>query len=149
MLLRQLEYLVALAREKHFARGGRGLLRLAAFAVRGDPQAGARAGRADRAARPALRGGLPPEGERVLEWAHKVLAEREALQQELSQMRGGLAGTLRIGAIPTALTATSLPTTPGGPDRAGGGCTRAAWGATRAPGNSPGPACCCGSVRRT
>jgi DNA-binding transcriptional LysR family regulator len=52
--------------------------------------------------------GLTPEGERVLLWAHRILAETAALRQDLSSMRSGLTGTLRLAAIPTALTATSL-----------------------------------------
>jgi DNA-binding transcriptional LysR family regulator len=48
----------------------------------------------------------------VLLWAHRILAERDALEHELSAMRGGLTGTLRLGVIPTALTAASLLTTP-------------------------------------
>src|ERR1700754_3432876 len=56
--------------------------------------------------------GLTPEGELVLSWAHRILAERDALLQALSAMRGGVTGTLRLGAIPTALTAPSLLTTP-------------------------------------
>jgi DNA-binding transcriptional LysR family regulator len=111
MLLRQLEYLVALAREKHFARAA-----AACYVSQPSLSAAIRKLEHELDVPIVRRGrrfeGLTPEGERVLEWAHRVLAEREALQQELSQMRGGLAGTLRIGAIPTALTATSLLTTP-------------------------------------
>lgn len=111
MLLRQLEYLAALAKERHFAR----------------------AAEACKVSQPALSAGLrrleveldvqivrrgrrfesfTPEGERVVGWAHRILAEQNALRDELSSMRGGLTGVLRIGAIPTALTAASLLTTP-------------------------------------
>lgn len=41
-----------------------------------------------------------------------MLAERDALRQELASLRGELTGTLRLGAIPTALTVTSLLTAP-------------------------------------
>jgi DNA-binding transcriptional LysR family regulator len=41
--------------------------------------------------------GLTPEGERVLVWAHRILAERDALTEDLSVTRGGrLTGTLRL-----------------------------------------------------
>jgi DNA-binding transcriptional LysR family regulator len=111
MLLRQLEYLVALARERHFARAA-----AACYVSQPSLSAAIRKLEHELDVPIVRRGrrfeGLTPEGERVLEWAHKVLAERDALQQELSAMRGGLTGTLRMGAIPTALTATSLLTSP-------------------------------------
>ena len=47
--------------------------------------------------------GLTPEGELVLGWAQRALADLESLRQEASRLRGGLEGTLRIGAIPTSL----------------------------------------------
>ncbi|MFB9837289.1 LysR family transcriptional regulator [Actinoallomurus acaciae] len=111
MLLRQLEYLVALAREQHFAR--------AADACHvSQPSLSAAIRKLERELDVPIvqRGrrfeGLTPEGERVLVWAHRILAERDALTQDLSAMRGGLTGTLRLGVIPTALTAASLLTTP-------------------------------------
>lgn len=111
VLLRQLEYLVALAREKHFARAA-----AACYVSQPSLSAAIRKLEHELDVPIVRRGrrfeGLTPEGERVLEWAHRVLAERDALQQELSAMRGGLAGTLRMGAIPTALTAASLLTSP-------------------------------------
>lgn len=111
MLLRQLEYLVALARERHFARAAE-----ACYVSQPSLSAAIRKLEHELDVPIVRRGrrfeGLTPEGERVLEWAHKVLAERDALEQELSAMRGGLAGTLRMGAIPTALTAASLLTSP-------------------------------------
>jgi DNA-binding transcriptional LysR family regulator len=111
MLLRQLEYLVALARERHFAR--------AADACHvSQPSLSAAIRKLERELDvPIVRRGrrfegLTPEGERVLLWAHRILAERDALGHDLEAMRGGLTGTLRLGAIPTAMTAASLLTTP-------------------------------------
>ena len=111
MLLRQLEYLVALAHERHFAR--------AADACHvSQPSLSAAIRKLERELDvPIVRRGrrfegLTPEGERVLLWAHRILAERDALTHDLSAMRGGLTGTLRLGVIPTALTAASLLTTP-------------------------------------
>ncbi|MFI7617554.1 LysR substrate-binding domain-containing protein [Nonomuraea terrae] len=111
MLLRQLEYLVALARERHFARA-------AAACHVSQPSLSAAIRKLERELDVPLvrRGqrfaGLTPEGERVLLWAHRILADADALRQDLSKMREGLSGTLRMGAIPTALTAASLLTTP-------------------------------------
>jgi DNA-binding transcriptional LysR family regulator len=111
MLLRQLEYLVALARERHFARAA-----AACYVSQPSLSAGIRKLEHELDVPIVYRGsrfeGLTPEGERVLAWAHRILAERDALRQELSAMRGGLSGTLRMGAVPTALTAASLLTTP-------------------------------------
>jgi DNA-binding transcriptional LysR family regulator len=56
--------------------------------------------------------GLTAEGERVLAWAQRVLAEYGGLQQELSEMREGLVGQLRIGAIPVTLPIVPLLTAP-------------------------------------
>ncbi|MCA1223891.1 LysR family transcriptional regulator [Streptomyces sp. 8L] len=111
MLLRQLEYLVALARERHFARAAD-----ACFVSQPSLSAGIRKLEQELDVPIVRRGrrfeGLTPEGERVLLWAHRILAERDALRHELSSLRGGLVGTLRLGAIPTALTVASLLTTP-------------------------------------
>ncbi|MGP4102050.1 LysR family transcriptional regulator [Nonomuraea sp. KM90] len=111
MLLRQLEYLVALARERHFARA-------AAACHVSQPSLSAAIRKLERELDVPLvrRGqrfaGLTPEGERVVLWAHRILADADGLRQDLSRMREGLSGTLRMGAIPTALTAASLLTTP-------------------------------------
>jgi DNA-binding transcriptional LysR family regulator len=47
--------------------------------------------------------GLTPEGKRVLATAQRMLHERELLQQELSSASGHPHGTLRLGAVPTAM----------------------------------------------
>jgi DNA-binding transcriptional LysR family regulator len=56
--------------------------------------------------------GLTPEGERVLEWATHVTTDYNGLRQGLAEMRQGLAGQLKIGAIPVTLPIISLLTTP-------------------------------------
>ncbi|MFF5009899.1 LysR substrate-binding domain-containing protein [Streptomyces phaeochromogenes] len=111
MQLRQLEYLVALARERHFARA-------AAACYVSQPSLSAAIRRLEHELHvPIVRRGrryegLTPEGEVVLAWAHRMLAERDALRQELSALGDGLTGTLRLGVVPTALPAASLLTTP-------------------------------------
>lgn len=47
--------------------------------------------------------GLTPEGERVLLSAQRMLHERDLLQQELDSGIGKPQGTLRVGAVPTAM----------------------------------------------
>ncbi|MFC8262027.1 LysR substrate-binding domain-containing protein [Streptomyces sp. NPDC057291] len=111
MLLRQLEYLVALARERHFVRA-------AAACYVSQPSLSAAIRRLERELGvPIVRRGrryegLTPEGEVVLAWAHRLLAERDGLRQELSALRDGLSGTLRLGVVPTALPTASLLTNP-------------------------------------
>jgi DNA-binding transcriptional LysR family regulator len=56
--------------------------------------------------------GLTGEGERVLAWAQRVLVDYDGLRQELSAMREGLVGRLRIGAIAVTLPIVPLLTAP-------------------------------------
>ena len=56
--------------------------------------------------------GFTAEGERVLAWAHRVLADYVSLEQELSELREGLEGRIRIGAVPVSLPAVALLTAP-------------------------------------
>ncbi len=112
MDIRQLQYLAALVREKHFTR----------------------AAQACHVTQPTLSGrirqleqelgvpiverdqryiGLTPEGERVLKWAHLILDNWQSLQQELGTIKsrkGELVGRLVLGVIPSALPMVSLLT---------------------------------------
>jgi DNA-binding transcriptional LysR family regulator len=105
MDIRQLQYLVALAREKHFTR----------------------AAHACNVTQPTLSGrirqlelelgvpivergqryqGLTQEGERVLKWAQLILNNWASMHQELAHLAisdFGLTGRLTLGAIPSAL----------------------------------------------
>ncbi|MGD9527370.1 LysR family transcriptional regulator [Pseudonocardia sp.] len=107
VLLRQLEYVAALDRERHFARAARechvSQSALSTAIRKLEIQLGVTI---------VLRGrrfqGFTPEGERVVGWAHRILAERDGLHDDLERMRGGLAATLRIGAIPTSIPASSV-----------------------------------------
>jgi DNA-binding transcriptional LysR family regulator len=109
--LRHLTYLVALAREQHFGRAA-----TACHVSQPTLSSGIR--RLEKEVGfPIVRRtqryeGLTPEGERVLEWARRILSDVGALDAELGALRGGLTGRLRIGAIPTSLSSLSLLTTP-------------------------------------
>jgi DNA-binding transcriptional LysR family regulator len=111
MFLRQLKYLAALAREKHFLRAAK-----ACNVTQSTLSLAIRRLEAELGVPIVVRGhrflGLTPEGESVLAWAHQMLADYDALRQDLSRVRGGLAGTLRIGVIPATLPAVVLFTTP-------------------------------------
>lgn len=56
--------------------------------------------------------GLTEEGERVLQWARLLADNWEGLRQTASRSRQELTGTLRIGAIPTTLAVTPSLTRP-------------------------------------
>lgn len=47
--------------------------------------------------------GLSAEGKRVLLWAKRILADQDAMASELAEIRDGIAGNLRLGAIPAAM----------------------------------------------
>ncbi|HYN90889.1 MAG TPA: LysR family transcriptional regulator [Thermoleophilaceae bacterium] len=110
MFLRQFEYLEALAREQHFGRAA-----LACHVSQPALSAAIRSFERELGVPLVRRGrrfeGITPEGQRVLVWARRVLGDLDGLDQEVSRLRGGLAGTLRLGAIPTALPASTLITT--------------------------------------
>jgi DNA-binding transcriptional LysR family regulator len=55
-------------------------------------------------------GGLTREGERVLAWAQRILADQKSLVQELDELRCGLRGELNFGVIPAAMPVAPLVT---------------------------------------
>lgn len=109
MIIRHLQYLIALARERHFARAA-----AACNVTQSTLSAGVKQLEESLGVLIAERGqrfiGLTAEGDRVLAWAQRVLADYGGLQQELSDMREGMVGQLRIGAIPVTLPIMSLMT---------------------------------------
>lgn len=111
MLFRQLEYFVALARERHFAR--------AAQACHVSQPALSEAIRKleNELKVPLVRRGqkfegLTPEGERLVLWARRILADHEALKQEVVALQSGLTGRLRLGVIPAAASTVAAITDP-------------------------------------
>jgi DNA-binding transcriptional LysR family regulator len=112
MDIRQLQYLAALAREKHFTRAA------AACNITQPTLSGRIRQLEQELGVPLLeRGqrfiGLTPEGERVLKWAHQILDNWHSLQNELEQIKGksgNLVGRLVLGVIPSALPMASLLT---------------------------------------
>src|SRR4051812_35243164 len=107
MLLKHLQYLTALARERHFARAAAscGVTQptLSAGIKQLEEQLGLLVVQRDKRFE-----GLTPEGERVLAWAQRITADAESLEQEASRLRGGLLGRLRLGVIPAALPAVPV-----------------------------------------
>ena len=111
MVLRQLEYLVALAREKHFGRAAE-----ACHVTQPTLSAAIRQLEEDLGAPIIERGhrfiGLTPQGRLALEHAQRMLAEAQDLRQRIGELDKGLSGRLRIGVIPTALPLVSHLTAP-------------------------------------
>jgi DNA-binding transcriptional LysR family regulator len=56
--------------------------------------------------------GLTPEGERVLEWARRMVDDSKSMRQELQGLRTGLSGHLRLAVVPTALAMMPMITGP-------------------------------------
>jgi DNA-binding transcriptional LysR family regulator len=111
MLFRQLEYLVSLSRERHFARAAK------ACFVSQPALSEAIRKLEDEFDVPLVRRGrrfegLTPEGERIVSWAQRILADRDALRHEVGALRTGLSGELRIGSVPTASAAVALISDP-------------------------------------
>jgi DNA-binding transcriptional LysR family regulator len=111
MVLRQLEYLVALAREKHFGRAAE-----ACHVTQPTLSAAIRQLEEDLVAPIIERGhrfiGLTAQGRLTLEHAHRILAEAQDLRREIEELDKGLGERLRLGVIPTALPIVSHLMTP-------------------------------------
>ncbi|OBH27802.1 LysR family transcriptional regulator [Mycobacterium sp. E342] len=111
MLFRQLEYFVALAQERHFARA-------ASACYVSQPALSEAIRKLEQELNVPLvrRGqkfeGLTPEGERLVPWARRILADRDALRQEVTALQTGLTGELRLGVVPAASTTVALLTDP-------------------------------------
>ena len=112
MDIRQLQYLAALAREKHFTRA-------AAACNVTQPTLSGRIRQLELELEVPIveRGqryrGLTPEGERVLKWAHVILKSWQAMQEELGHLKdheSGLMGRVVLGGIPSSLPMIPLLT---------------------------------------
>ncbi len=111
LVIKQLAYLVALAREKHFGRAA------TACNVSQPTLSGAIRQLEDELGVPLVeRGhrytGLTAEGEMIVTHAKRILGEIDTMQHTISDVRQGLSGRLRIGAIPTALPLVAQITGP-------------------------------------
>jgi DNA-binding transcriptional LysR family regulator len=109
VIVRYLEYIVALARERHFARAASACNVTQPTLSAGIKQLEESLGVLIVERRQRFVG-FTPEGERVLAWAQRVLSDYRGLEQELSESREGLIGQVRIGGIPVGLPALGLLT---------------------------------------
>ncbi len=101
-MIDKLELLLALARERHFGKAaetcGVSQPTLSAAVKSLEDQLGILI--VERGSR--FRG-FTPEGERVLDWARRIVGDTRTMRQEIEGLKHGLTGTLRLGVIPTAL----------------------------------------------
>jgi DNA-binding transcriptional LysR family regulator len=110
-LIDKLEFLMALAREQHFGRAAE-----ACGVTQPTLSAGIKQLEESMGVLLVSRGsrfrGLTPEGERVLDWARRIVGDTRNMRQEINSLRHGLTGRLRLAAIPTALAMVAALTTP-------------------------------------
>jgi len=107
----KLTYLVAVAREHSFRRAadacGVAQPTLSAGIKQLEDELGAMLVR-----RTSRYHGLTPEGEKILEWAKRMVGDALSMRQELQAMRTGLSGHLRLAVVPTALAMVPMLTGP-------------------------------------
>ncbi len=110
-MIDKLEFLLALAREKHFGRAAE-----ACGVTQPTLSAGVKQIEDSFGVLLVNRGsrfqGFTPEGERVLDWARRIVGDARAMREEVHALKHGLSGRLRIAAIPTALAMVERLTTP-------------------------------------
>ncbi len=110
-MIDKLEFLLALAREHHFGRAAE-----ACGVTQPTLSAGVKQIEEQMGVLLVNRGSrfqsFTPEGEKVLEWARRIVGDTRAMRAEVNALRHGLTGRLRIAAIPTALAMIASLTTP-------------------------------------
>jgi DNA-binding transcriptional LysR family regulator len=110
-VLDKLEYLMALARERHFGHAAE-----ACGVTQPTLSAGIKQLEETLGVLLVQRGsrfiGLTPEGERTLDWARRIVGDSRAMREEIKALKHGLTGQLRIAAIPTTLAMVAGLTTP-------------------------------------
>jgi DNA-binding transcriptional LysR family regulator len=107
----KLDFILALAREKHFGRAAE-----ACGVTQPTLSAGVKQLEEQLGVLLVNRGSrfqsFTPEGQRVLEWARRIVGDTRNMREEINSLRHGLTGRLRIAAIPTALAMVAALTTP-------------------------------------
>lgn len=110
-MIEKLEFLIAVAREKNFRRAAE-----ACGVAQPTLSAGIKSLEESLGVLLVLRSSrfqsITPEGERVLEWARRLVGDARAMRLEARSFRHGLVGELRLAAIPTALPFTPAITGP-------------------------------------
>jgi DNA-binding transcriptional LysR family regulator len=101
-MLEKFEFLIALARERHFRRAAE-----QCGVTQPTLSAGIKALEETLGAALVNRGsryiGLTPDGERVLAWARRITGDARAMREDLGAGRREVTGVVRLACIPTAL----------------------------------------------
>lgn len=110
-MIDKLEFLLALARERHFARAAK-----VCGVTQPTLSAGVKQLEETFGLLLVLRGSrfrdFTPEGERVLSWARRIVGDAHAMRDEMRALKKGLAGQLRVAAVPTAVAVIERLITP-------------------------------------
>ena len=110
-MIDKLEFILALARERHFGHAAE-----ACGVTQPTLSAGVKQLEEQMGVLLVNRGsrfqGFTPEGQRVLEWARRIVGDSRTMREEINSLRHGLSGRLRLAAIPTALAMVAALTTP-------------------------------------
>ena len=110
-MIDKLEFMLALAREKHFGRAAE-----ACGVTQPTLSAGVKQLEEQMGVLLVNRGsrfqGFTPEGQRILEWARRIVGDSRTMRDEMNSLKHGLSGRLRLAAIPTALAMVAALTTP-------------------------------------
>lgn len=101
-MIDKLELLLALARERHFGRAADSMgvtqPTLSSTLKSLEDQFGVLI--VERGSRFRC---FTPEGERILDWARRIVGDARAMRQEIEALKKGLSGHLTLAVIPTAL----------------------------------------------
>ena len=110
-MIDKLEFLLALARARHFGRAAE-----ACGVTQPTLSAGVKQLEGQMGMLLVNRGSrfrsFTAEGVKVLDWARRIVGDNRAMRAEINALRHGLTGRLRIAAIPTALAMIASLTTP-------------------------------------
>ncbi len=110
-MIDKLEMFIALANERHFGRAAESIgvtqPSLSSAIKLLEEQLGVQL-----VFRGARFQGLTPEGQRVLDWALRIVGDARTMREEMRALRSGVSGNLRLGVIPTALPMVGRLTVP-------------------------------------
>ena len=110
-MIDKLELLLALAKEKHFGRAAE-----ACGVTQPAMSIGLKQLEETLGVTLVHRGsrflGFTPEGDRVLDWARRIVGDTRAMREEIDTLKQGLSGEIRIAVIPPVFGIVALLTTP-------------------------------------
>jgi DNA-binding transcriptional LysR family regulator len=110
-VLDKLEYMIALAREKHFGRAAECCGVAQPTFSQGIQHLEELLGVA-LVKRSSRFLGFTPEGERVLVWARRLVGDAQAMQREIRDMQAGVASHIRMAAMPSTMPILASLTAP-------------------------------------